>query len=248
MTSRWSVGRFGDWLQNRNNSIREQPRRPRLVLKPRQVARGFFHGGASMASDWKTISNDKEKYAAYLCSREWAVKREEVRDRAHGKCERCQVLPMDACHHLTYKRKFEERIEDLQAICTPCHEFTHGKDDFDPAEHQSWFRYLQCVPDGVDPVPSLDDGIWKDVSMFGFTRAIEILHNEIARMAEMAIDPNDDNSVFHAIKSGLRGSQRTIQEEVLGFDYASWIEWGKPQIKASHYEKSLALLGAGGQS
>ncbi len=81
--------------------------------------------------DWRQIENDKEKYAAYLCSREWAEKREAVRERAYGKCERCFIAPMDACHHLTYERKYGELLEDLQAICNDCHEFTHGKSDED---------------------------------------------------------------------------------------------------------------------
>ena len=83
-------------------------------------------------TDWRDIQDDREKYQAYLCSREWAEKREAVKERAGGKCERCTVLPIDAVHHLTYKRKYAERLEDLSAICTPCHEFTHGKSDFDP--------------------------------------------------------------------------------------------------------------------
>lgn len=92
-----------------------------------------------MAGDWRDIENDKEKYAAYLCSREWAEKREAVRDRSGGLCERCGVNPMNACHHLTYLRKYGEFLEDLQAICTPCHEFTHGKSDYDPA----WLAWVR---------------------------------------------------------------------------------------------------------
>lgn len=92
--------------------------------------------------DWRSIENDREKYAAYLCSREWAEKREAVRERADGKCERCKVLPMEACHHLTYARKYEEELSDLQAICNPCHEFTHGKDDFDPKANARFIDYL----------------------------------------------------------------------------------------------------------
>lgn len=107
------------------------------------------------ASDWRSITNDKEKYAAYLCSREWCEKREAVRERAGGKCERCGVLPMDACHHLTYERKYAERLEDLQAICNPCHEFTHGKIDIDPLDHRYVFEYLvDCKSCDRSPLPA----------------------------------------------------------------------------------------------
>ena len=81
---------------------------------------------------WQAIASDKEKYQAYLCSREWCARREAVRKRSDGKCERCRVNEMDHVHHLTYARKYDEPLEDLQALCKQCHEFTHGKCDYDP--------------------------------------------------------------------------------------------------------------------
>jgi hypothetical protein len=119
-------------------------------------------------SDWRSILNEKEKYAAYLCSREWSEKREAVRRRAGGKCERCGVLSMDAVHHLTYARKYDEQLTDLQAICEPCHKFTHGKSEFDPLAGRrvltTWFfdgwnleqlaefaKLVQAIPFHVAP-------------------------------------------------------------------------------------------------
>lgn len=84
--------------------------------------------------DWRTISDDREKYSAYLCSREWWVKREAVKKRCNGICERCGRNQMDSCRHLTYERKYCEELTDLQGICKDCHEFTHGKNGFDPAD------------------------------------------------------------------------------------------------------------------
>ena len=83
---------------------------------------------------WQTITDDREKYKAYLCSREWALLRNAVRARCDGKCERCKVNDMECVHHLTYARKYDEPIEDLAGWCNACHEFTHGKSDVDPAE------------------------------------------------------------------------------------------------------------------
>jgi hypothetical protein len=83
-------------------------------------------------SDWRSISDDREKYKAYLCSREWALLRNAVRDRCGGKCERCMVNDMECVHHLTYARKYRERLEDLAGWCNACHDFTHGKSDDDP--------------------------------------------------------------------------------------------------------------------
>lgn len=86
--------------------------------------------------DWRTETNEKEKYSLYLCSREWSEKREVVRKRAGGICERCKHNKMDAVHHLTYARKYREELDDLQAICKACHEFTHGKIDKDPVRNK----------------------------------------------------------------------------------------------------------------
>lgn len=68
-----------------------------------------------------------EKYQTYLASREWALKREAVRERSNNTCEVCHKAPMQACHHLTYARIYNERLEDLQAICDNCHKFESGK-------------------------------------------------------------------------------------------------------------------------
>ena len=37
-----------------------------------------------------------------------------MRKRAGAKCERCKVLPMSACHHLTYARKYDELIRQSE--------------------------------------------------------------------------------------------------------------------------------------
>jgi len=83
--------------------------------------------------NWQDIEGDRERYAAYLCSREWSVLKAAVHERSGGVCERCRRNPVDAVHHLTYARKYSELLEDLQGICNPCHEFTHAKSDHDPA-------------------------------------------------------------------------------------------------------------------
>jgi len=91
---------------------------------------------------WQAIKDDREKYKAYLCSREWALLRNAVRERCGGKCERCKVNEMECVHHLTYARKYQERIEDLAGWCNACHEFTHGKTDVDPAIAKTWVEWL----------------------------------------------------------------------------------------------------------
>lgn len=78
------------------------------------------------------MPDGREKYQAYLCGREWSVLKEAVRKRSGGVCERCLANEMDHVHHLTYERKYRERMDDLQAICKPCHDFIHAKSERDP--------------------------------------------------------------------------------------------------------------------
>ena len=74
----------------------------------------------------------KSQYQKYLCSREWALLKEQVRVRSHGRCERCREGAYESTHHLTYERTGHELLEDLQAVCTGCHKFLSGKSDIDP--------------------------------------------------------------------------------------------------------------------
>jgi hypothetical protein len=92
--------------------------------------------------DWREIKNEKEKYAAYLCSREWSERKEAVRKRSGGKCERCLKNHATAVHHLTYIRKYAELLTDLQSICQGCHDFIHGKSDSDPKRRTRYTKRL----------------------------------------------------------------------------------------------------------
>jgi hypothetical protein len=68
----------------------------------------------------------------YMASRDWARLKEQLRIRSHGKCERCRRAPYEETHHLTYERLGHEFLDDLQALCAPCHEYLSGKSDVDP--------------------------------------------------------------------------------------------------------------------
>lgn len=68
----------------------------------------------------------------YYASREWAILKEQVRDRSGGRCERCKVADCEQTHHLTYERLGNELLEDLQGLCAPCHEYVSGRRDPDP--------------------------------------------------------------------------------------------------------------------
>ena len=90
-----------------------------------------------MQEDWREIKDEREKYHHYLCSREWSVLKNAVHERAKEVCERCGQHPVDSVHHLTYERKYAEKLEDLAGWCKHCHDFIHGHALWDPRENES---------------------------------------------------------------------------------------------------------------
>lgn len=81
---------------------------------------------------------ERFNYKRYLASREWALLREQVRERSEGNCERCLINEMTQVNHLTYERIGHEHLEDLQAVCRPCHEYMSGLRHIDPADVSTW--------------------------------------------------------------------------------------------------------------
>lgn len=157
-------------------------------------------------TDWRTITDEKEKYQAYLCSREWAEKREAVRERAKGKCERCNFFPMEACHHLTYARKFDESLEDLASICNLCHSFTHGKGDLDPCQFKRTLYYFSiCKHRNVRPLPfeiiQDGDGTANELIVTGLLAARSVLYSfQTASMAGANLDDHTEDAIERAIE------------------------------------------------
>ena len=72
-------------------------------------------------------------YYRYMASREWALKKEAVKERSGGICERCKTGPHQNTHHLTYEHLGDERLDELQGVCRACHEWLSGKREDDPA-------------------------------------------------------------------------------------------------------------------
>lgn len=83
-------------------------------------------------------------YQAYLASREWSLKREAVRERSGNRCERCWRAPQQAVHHMTYAHVGDEPLDELLAVCNPCHAWLSGKGDVDPAADRLGF--VQLIP------------------------------------------------------------------------------------------------------
>lgn len=69
------------------------------------------------------------KYLEYLQSDVWKAKRKLVLERENDLCESCKNPAVDI-HHLHYDNLYNEPLEDLQALCRPCHSRVHNKAPF----------------------------------------------------------------------------------------------------------------------
>lgn len=68
------------------------------------------------------------EYIIYLSSDAWKAKRHEALKRANYHCQRCPMWgqPLDV-HHRTYERLGNERPEDLEVLCRPCHQIADAQ-------------------------------------------------------------------------------------------------------------------------
>jgi 5-methylcytosine-specific restriction endonuclease McrA len=78
-------------------------------------------------------------YTLYLRSPAWQAKRQQVIARAGGRWARCGMVARLDVHHLTYARLTDEPLEDLQALCRPCH-------DVADAERKARQRAMEARP------------------------------------------------------------------------------------------------------
>ncbi len=88
-------------------------------------------------------------YKKYLASREWAERKEAVKKRDAGRCERCGVGHHESVHHLTYEHIGHEPLEDLQGVCNACHEFLSAKSSDDPVANLK-FLVVALPKSGLD--------------------------------------------------------------------------------------------------
>ena len=68
----------------------------------------------------------REHYRRYLQSDAWKAKRKSVLQATGYRCLRCGE-PATEVHHETYKRIYNERLSDLTALCSNCHEAAHTR-------------------------------------------------------------------------------------------------------------------------
>lgn len=77
---------------------------------------------------WEIDQEFRLIYEEYLQSKEWRIKRAQVLERSGGFCEECEDRPAVTAHHKTYERLCCEPLEDLTAVCQPCHAALHGRE------------------------------------------------------------------------------------------------------------------------
>jgi len=65
------------------------------------------------------------KYKEYLRSKEWLEIRLDIL-QTRKKCERCGSKKCLHVHHKTYKNIYNEEPEDLELLCSKCHENEHN--------------------------------------------------------------------------------------------------------------------------
>ena len=76
----------------------------------------------------KEVEKHKRKYYDYLQSNEWQVKRNQLFDLKGRVCERCNKDlkgKIADVHHKTYENIFNEKLDDLEVLCRPCHQEEH---------------------------------------------------------------------------------------------------------------------------
>ena len=71
--------------------------------------------------------NKREEYEAYLHSKQWKQKRQEIAERRNFTCEICgqKTLNNFHIHHKTYIHFGAERDNELKFLCENCHENLH---------------------------------------------------------------------------------------------------------------------------
>lgn len=80
----------------------------------------------------KQRSERGRRYDKHLRTEAWRQMRAAVGDRAGGWCERCGVGLLRDTHHLHYETVGNEKLEDLQGLCRPCHLHLSGLVAEDP--------------------------------------------------------------------------------------------------------------------
>jgi hypothetical protein len=75
----------------------------------------------------------------YYRSPEWQYTRRQKLEQVGNRCERCGKAGRLDVHHLSYDNLYDERMEDLKALCRDC----HGPADYEREYSSGLSTYLE---------------------------------------------------------------------------------------------------------
>ena len=94
---------------------------------------------------WRGETISKQEFALawkeYLNSPNWKARCALVMQRDDGICRRCGTERATQTHHLYYRNRFHECLDDLISLCDTCHARLSGKSkamEFDPGPLSVW--------------------------------------------------------------------------------------------------------------
>lgn len=126
-------------LVDRVNAALERGDRDDLELLLRECVSVLAVCSQRIASDFSVMKraglkggdeakSRRQEYLDYLDSAKWKAKRKEAFAAYGRRCQRCEADDRELhVHHKTYKRLFDEAIEDLEVLCFACHAKEHAK-------------------------------------------------------------------------------------------------------------------------
>jgi hypothetical protein len=141
------------------------------------------------------MNTEKEKYQQYLCSHKWWAIRNAVIERCNGICEECRLRDVEHVHHLTYARKYKERLEDLKALCKCCHDRIHQ------ARHEAIEKQLQEKRDRLRFRELIEN---KEKYIFLAERISDSKGDVVRRLFENCVGVEFDWFLFGRLKSELK--------------------------------------------
>jgi len=99
----------------------------KIELKKLKLAKRKFAKIDNLPKKKKAKNKKPElNYYVYLRSKIWKRKRLKTLVKANYLCESCKKNKATQIHHKTYKRIFNEKQNDLIALCNVCHKMEHN--------------------------------------------------------------------------------------------------------------------------
>ena len=98
--------------------------KPQIQAKPRPSLEFTKQNGLW---PWQDETRPRwQRYALYMRTPHWNLKRMQCFTRAGRQCENCYSRARLTVHHVNYDSLFAENLDDLACLCWPCHKKAEG--------------------------------------------------------------------------------------------------------------------------